>query len=130
MQQVPEPSPPATKTSTLDEIIKLQTFEGSWVWSPEIITLLGVDAMSIRDKVITQLNQANQNGELLFVTEVSAVVATMLVMGYLERKVADKKAVWELVYEKAEGWLEMVLGGMGEIRGAVEGCKEIVLAFV
>lgn len=125
--QLARPSP-APQTSTLDEIIKLQTFDGSWNWTKELTDLLDIDENNFLEKLSARVKQENHDFSFLWHLSLPIVVATMLVLRYLERKATHEKAVWELVYEKAEGWMQRQ--SLRKIPKVFEACTEIVETFV
>ncbi|KAF2274993.1 uncharacterized protein EI97DRAFT_400972, partial [Westerdykella ornata] len=87
------PAPSLFGNASLDRIIALQSFDGYWNGTPELFSLLGVAPEKIAGL------QSNFNCEV-------KVLVTALVLAFLERKLASKKEVWELVGEKARGWLQ------------------------
>ncbi|KAL9001292.1 MAG: hypothetical protein Q9169_000183 [Polycauliona sp. 2 TL-2023] len=88
------PRPKARKPDTDNEkvhaIISLQDFEGWWEQSKKLYKIMGVGLL-------------NGGGPR------SKEWITVLVMKWLDLKMAAEKDVWELVVEKAKSWLE----GMG-----------------
>ncbi|EYE98570.1 uncharacterized protein EURHEDRAFT_408922 [Aspergillus ruber CBS 135680] len=118
---------PAAQTSTLDGIIKLQTFDGSWNWTKELTELLSIDENNFREKLSARIKQ-NHDIELLWRQSLPNFIATMLVMRYLEQKATQDKAVWELVYEKAEGWIQRQ--SLWRIPKIFEACTEVAEVFV
>jgi hypothetical protein len=111
-------SPPTARASTpipqsddelLNAVIALQTFEGYWDLTTKLCVLLSASE-----------DQANELAH-----EISGkVVGTALVIAYLEGRLQGMKGSWELVVEKARGWLE----GMGEgyLEGAALSVEELV----
>lgn len=97
--------PPAKKMDTDNDkvhaVIQAQDFEGWWEQSHELFTILGVRV------------SGQQSKEWV----------TVLVMKWLDVKMAAEKEVWELVADKAKGWLE---GRAGTDR-LMEIEKEVVL---
>jgi len=79
----------------LQRLIARQSFEGSW----EAIDKLPLDEMKLdRDAASSSNAQLNEpNSEQL--------LATAIVVLYLEKKMQDEKETWELVVEKARSWL-------------------------
>ncbi|KAK4170513.1 von Willebrand factor type A domain-containing protein [Cladorrhinum sp. PSN259] len=71
----------------LETIVALQTFEGKWVWSDRLLTILGLKKDDLK------------------VVEGSDEVATAAVLAYLEVEMADRKDEWEMLAEKAQDWL-------------------------
>lgn len=105
----PAPRPAETKPrSKVHELVALQSFEGNWIWNEELFSLLGHDQDHIKGKV----NQVLGKGGSLQADE-ETVVVTLLVMGFLQHKNADSRDIWDLVYDKAQGWVQDKLKQMG-----------------
>ena len=134
--QRPAPGParniskPATSTSTLDEIVKAQTFEGFWEWTPELLLWLGLNENNVRDKLAAQAQKENRDAQFLEEKDVSTVIATLLVMAYLERKAAGEKSVWELMHQKAGQWVQVALSQMGEKGVVIETLRGVIVSLV
>ncbi len=77
----------------LEAIIAQQAFSGSWTWSAVLERLLGVTQDAV-DKALHIEAEAT---------------ATLCAIAYLQAKLADDEEVWELVVEKARGWLAATL---------------------
>ncbi|KAI4954772.1 hypothetical protein J4E86_006082 [Alternaria arbusti] len=98
----PSSSPPQRQkvqeeTGTLlQRLISRQSFEGSW----EAIDKLPFDEMKLdRDAAsLANAQLSEQNSEQL--------LATAIVVLFLEKKMQDEEETWELVVEKARAWLE------------------------
>lgn len=73
----------------LRDIIALQTFEGFWEWSAELCGIVGIKEDEKKDSIF----------------------ATAMAVRFLEVKLKGEKDVWELVVEKARGWLVEQCGG-------------------
>ncbi|KAJ5503490.1 hypothetical protein N7463_006364, partial [Penicillium fimorum] len=98
-----------TPVEKMHELIRLQTFEGSWMWSNELFELLECDM----NAAITKLATANQTIEHGFPhAEESTALATLLAMGWLLKKHLGSRGVWELVYAKASEWARVELQRM------------------
>lgn len=82
----------------LDVLIELQTFEGFWEWDAALFAIISVSEKQA-EQVETQIGYGKQ------------AVATALAVVFFERKLKSEKDAWELVVEKARGWLE---GNVGE----------------
>lgn len=82
----------------LDVLIELQTFEGFWEWDAALFAVISVSEKQA-EQVETQIGYGKQ------------AVATALAVVFFERKLKGEKDAWELVVEKARGWLE---GNIGE----------------
>lgn len=85
------------ETDPLQKIISLQTFEGYWI--------LDAPLMEVVDLSPTPVQGVD-----------SRVWATVLAITFLKMKMAGDKEAWEMVVEKAIGWLkEMEEKGHGEV---------------
>ncbi|PYI11777.1 hypothetical protein BO78DRAFT_393121 [Aspergillus sclerotiicarbonarius CBS 121057] len=105
---------------TIHAIIYQQNYDGSWAWSPELISLLGLDTDAIR----TQLEQLGTDAGDLITADFprddnATVLATLLVIGYMEHRAAESKSVWELVCQKAETWVSDKIAAMSSERAAI-----------
>ncbi|KAK3824892.1 MAG: von Willebrand domain-containing protein [Benniella sp.] len=83
--------------STVHGIVGLQTFEGYWKWQEGLLSCVGVDSALAAEAV-------KKHGWDL------RVAATALAIVFLEKKKAGEKDAWELVVEKAKGWMEEQIG--------------------
>ncbi|KAK3824900.1 MAG: LOW QUALITY PROTEIN: von Willebrand factor type A domain-containing protein [Benniella sp.] len=83
--------------STVHGIIGLQTFEGYWEWQASLLSCVGVDPVLAAEAV-------KKHGWDL------RVAATGLAIVFLEKKKNKEKDAWELVVEKAKGWMEEQIG--------------------
>jgi len=79
----------------LQRLIARQSFEGSW----EAIDKLPFDEMKLDRDTASLVNAqlSEQNSEQL--------LATAIVVLFLEKKMQDEEETWELVVEKARAWL-------------------------
>ena len=78
-----------SKGSTLDELIALQTFSGYW---------------NLNDKLLRVMNVTPQAAKNVSGVE-DELWATALAVLFLETKLGDEKDSWEMVVDKARGWL-------------------------
>ena len=86
----PKLDPP--KRDSLDELVTLQTFEGWWTLDDALLRVLKLSRGEAEKDVPGDVRLE--------------VWATVLAVRFLEGKLADRKDAWELVVEKARGWLE------------------------
>jgi hypothetical protein len=86
---------PRTNEDKLHELISLQTFDGSWKWTETLFAVL-----ELEDKLIKATLPGL--GETM--------MATLLAVAFLEGKMEEEEGVWEMVVEKAKGWLEGNVG--------------------
>ncbi len=78
-------SVPLTNEDKMQELISLQTFDGSWKWTTKLFVVLDVD----EEKVKVVLAGVDKT-----------VMATVLAVGFLEGKMPEEEGVWEMVVEK------------------------------
>jgi Vault protein inter-alpha-trypsin domain/von Willebrand factor type A domain len=88
----PMPNPDEEK---MHELISLQTFDGSWKWAERLFEVLGLEGQKVKAALV-DLEEA--------------VMATLLAVAFLEGKMSAEEGVWEMVVEKARGWLEGRVG--------------------
>ncbi|KAJ6080294.1 hypothetical protein N7467_010047 [Penicillium canescens] len=97
------------------ELIGLQTFEGSWMWSNKLFNLLGLREQEVTTSIIRMYDQHWDTDAAEFPNvEEKAVIATLLAIGHLENKHADLRRVWELLHAKADVWVTQKLQQMGD----------------
>jgi hypothetical protein len=76
-------------TEKLARLIELQTFDGSWAESEEIASIMGFkEGVESREGVD------------------KGVWITLLVVKWFETMASEEEGVWEMLVEKARGWLE------------------------
>ncbi|KAH8883361.1 hypothetical protein GQ53DRAFT_753026 [Thozetella sp. PMI_491] len=100
-EEVDEAAAPQDK---LDLLVSLQTFTGAWTWSDELLRILGLDAARIT-AIAQQHNIADQVG--------TDILATALVLVFLDDKLAARRDEWEMLVEKSVEWLETEVQGRG-----------------
>ncbi|KAL2259009.1 hypothetical protein VTK26DRAFT_7458 [Humicola hyalothermophila] len=81
----------------LNALVALQSFSGSWAWTDALAGLLGMDR---------QATEARAAAAGLAVGNQSELLATGLVLAYLELRLREKKDEWEMLADKAKDWLE------------------------
>lgn len=79
----------AEETDLLQKIIALQTFEGYWNLDAPLLEVVGLSTQ----------HKSPQGVD-------SKVWATMLAIMFLEKRMVGDKEAWEMVVEKARGWLK------------------------
>ncbi|KAK1830184.1 von willebrand domain protein [Podospora conica] len=105
-------TPPQTLEAALELIVERQTFDGAWKWDAgKLVGLLGLDAAEVLATALLQ-----KSGRQVRIQDIAATAA---VLAYLEVKLAGKKDEWEMMAEKAGGWLEEALRQAG-ITAAVD----------
>ncbi|KAK0656187.1 von Willebrand factor type A domain-containing protein [Cercophora newfieldiana] len=94
----------------LEAIVAKQSFEGSWAWGKgELLAILGLDVAGLGGKL-----------QGLPVSSGTDLAATVVVLAYLEAKLAGKKDEWEMLAEKAMDWLDGELKAKGAPVSAAE----------
>lgn len=83
----------SSPSDKMHALIGLQSFDGSWRASKSFFQLLGVDS--------------NKTSSL---SKDESVAVTALAIAWLKKHVRDEEDVWEMVVDKALGWLEAKLG--------------------
>ncbi len=83
-------------------IIELQHFEGCWDLNEEVAHILGFESLQ---QFCGGREEKTRGKEW----------ATLLVVAFLEKRMREFEDVWDLVVEKAKGWLELQ-GGVEEAR--------------
>ncbi|KAJ5824058.1 hypothetical protein N7447_006398 [Penicillium robsamsonii] len=107
------PTVQKTTVEKMHELIQLQTFEGSWMWSNELFEILECDASATITQLATLYASSNQTIEHGFPHgEESTALATLLAMGWLLKKHLGSRGIWELVYAKASEWVRIELNRM------------------
>ncbi|KAI8722646.1 hypothetical protein NCS52_00408900 [Fusarium sp. LHS14.1] len=102
---IPPPPPPApafNAETALKTLITLQTFSGSWSWNRELETVLGVKA---KDLTTMNLPTAVSNHK-----QKDDIVATACAVVFFKSKLKSEEDTWEMLVEKAEGWLADEIG--------------------
>jgi hypothetical protein len=117
------PNETAGAASQVHRIIALQSFEGYWTWSEELMNALGLNERDIRARLMKLFEKDSRGSNL-------TVIATMLAMAYLTTKCADDRSVWELVYDKAEGWKRQKLVEMGEAGNVLKAKEKEIIVLV
>jgi len=83
----------STPIDKMHALIGLQSFDGAWTASKPLFQLLGVDGSKVSS-----------------LSKDESVAATALAIAWLKKHVRDEEDVWEMVVDKAMGWLEAKLG--------------------
>ncbi|KAF5619785.1 hypothetical protein F52700_11613 [Fusarium sp. NRRL 52700] len=98
----------------LQALTTLQTFAGSWSWSSDLERVLGVTS----DQVSKLTLPASVKGH----SEKDNVLATACTVLFFKNKLQEEMDTWEMLVEKAEGWLEDNIGqdGASELFSVLE----------
>ncbi|CAJ0544609.1 Ff.00g037020.m01.CDS01 [Fusarium sp. VM40] len=114
-QQAPTPAQKKTsEISPLQALTTLQTFSGSWSWSADLERVLGFTAETISKIELPAVVRDH--------TEKESILATACAVLFFKKKLMDEKDTWEMLVEKAEGWLEDSIGedGVSELDSMLE----------
>ncbi|RSL52390.1 hypothetical protein CEP54_010930 [Fusarium duplospermum] len=98
----PPPAPTFNAETALKTLITLQTFSGRWSWSRELEGVLGVKAKEL-EKMSLPTAVANHKQK-------DDIVATACVVVFFKSKLKSEEDTWEMLVEKAEGWLADEIG--------------------
>ncbi|KAK3356608.1 von Willebrand factor type A domain-containing protein [Lasiosphaeria hispida] len=94
--------------AALETIVEWQAFNGAWLWGNGVLArALGLDATAICAKASKLVGQSAPGDKVL------DLAATAVVLAYLEAKLAGKKDEWEMMADKAKGWLGEGLNSVG-----------------
>ncbi|KAJ4253303.1 hypothetical protein NW762_010458 [Fusarium torreyae] len=111
------PAPSAPKISDmgpLQALTTLQTFSGSWSWSADLERVLGItfEAVSKLDLPAVVADRPEKED----------ILATALAVLFFKAKLKSEEDTWEMLVEKAEQWLEDIIGqeGVGELDRVLE----------
>ena len=104
---------------TLNALVALQSFSGSWTWNVQLLTLLGLEEA-------VALERANA-AQLDTKVEALHVLATGLVLVYLELRLGEKRDEWEMLADKAREWLQGQLEGGVTVEKYLEGAKKVLI---
>jgi len=99
-------------TEKMHKIIDLQEFDGSWQISNKLLELIGVT-----ENQFTTLNLDLGSSS---VVGNKAHRATALAVAWLKTKLPKEEDVWDMVVEKAVGWLASEFGGEDSAEEAVK----------
>jgi hypothetical protein len=88
------PAKARTMEDRMHALIALQEFDGSWKWESQLLTVLGMDEAKL--KSICKLAGVLDDGK---------IQATIVAVAFLQTKARAEEEVWEMIVEKAMGWL-------------------------
>jgi hypothetical protein len=88
------PAKPRSMEDRMHALIALQEFDGSWKWESRLLTVLGMDEAKL--KGICKLAGVLDDGK---------IQATIVAVAFLQTKARAEEEVWEMIVEKAMGWL-------------------------
>jgi hypothetical protein len=90
----------ATPLEPLEALVNLQQFDGSWSWNQQLLDILGQSQSTEERYGVSVPN--------------TTILATALVLAYLEVKLADEKDEWEMLADKAREWVRSELASSGQ----------------
>ncbi|QGI96351.1 hypothetical protein CEK26_009420 [Fusarium fujikuroi] len=86
----------------LQALTSLQTFAGSWSWSADLERVLGVTSEEASKLALPASVKDH--------SEKDDVLATACAVLFFKKKLQEEMDTWEMLVEKAEGWLEDKIG--------------------
>ncbi|KAG5761418.1 hypothetical protein H9Q72_010472 [Fusarium xylarioides] len=98
----------------LQALTALQTFAGSWSWSSDLERVLGVTSDQVSKLALpASVKDHSKKDDLL---------ATACAVLFFKKKLQEEMDTWEMLVEKAEGWLEDSIGeeDVSELFGVLE----------
>lgn len=98
----------------LQALTSLQTFAGSWSWSSDLERVLGVTSEQVSKLALPASVKDH--------SEKDDVLATACAVLFFKKKLQEEMDTWEMLVEKAEGWLEDNIGegGVSELLSVLE----------
>ncbi|KAK2783094.1 hypothetical protein FQN52_000435 [Onygenales sp. PD_12] len=122
------PRQPELPENKVRALISLQSFEGSWKWNDALFGIMELSALGVERKLDWASVLGMGTGVNSKDTKQRSIVATLLVVAYLQEKWAGEKETWELVAEKAMGWAVEEIRKIGG-NGAEKKGEELLGAF-
>lgn len=87
---------PSNEDDPLQTITSLQSFSGSWTWSKALEEVTGLGKNKAHEAVGTGLSDEQ--------------LATVIAIVFLEVKMASEEETWDMIADKAKGWLRNEVG--------------------
>ncbi|EAQ89418.1 hypothetical protein CHGG_06037 [Chaetomium globosum CBS 148.51] len=118
---VPEPKL-AVREDVLGSLVGLQAFDGAWRWDGvvPVLEMLGLGSEDGGKGAVLSKKAAAEG-----LGGASDVLATALVLAFLEGAMADRREEWEMLADKARLWLEVALVDRREMRSVDAFCEEV-----
>jgi hypothetical protein len=108
-----ESSEATDKGSTMQKLIRLQTFDGYWDWCDELLRILDLDPEAVREQLLAEYKKlTGDETDILSRSDWKEILATSLVGLYLETQALGSQDLWELLKDKADVWVEDALEAM------------------
>jgi hypothetical protein len=96
-----EKKTPAKEEGTvLERLIQRQSFEGPWTRESLLCDAMGISRDTVQTSVLELTTATGFDEE-----KIATVLATAIVVLFLEKKLASEEDTWELIVEKARDWL-------------------------
>ncbi|KAF4461133.1 Vault poly [Fusarium albosuccineum] len=97
-------SPPVVVDTgkSMQALTTLQKFSGSWSWNADLERVLGIKATTLSTLALP----TGVDGH----TEKNDILATACAVMFFKTKLQSEKDTWEMLVEKAEGWLDEKVG--------------------
>jgi hypothetical protein len=93
----------SSEGSKVQQLVRLQKFEGYWDWWGEVHQILSLDQVTVIAKLLSCYKViTGEETDNLDYPEWKENFATGLVCLYLETRALESKDVWELLREKAD----------------------------
>ena len=88
----------------MHQLIGLQSFDGSWKDSDKLFQLLGLQG---KEK---QIEATFDGVASLQDSDRYVIIMTVCAIAWLEKEAKEEEGVWEMVVDKARGWVVSKLG--------------------
>jgi hypothetical protein len=101
----------------LYRLIGLQSFEGYWEMSDNLLETMSLDPAAARDMIEAayQRGKEFEGDQVSSLESWSDLLATSLVCLFLENQESSSREVWELVKNKADIWVQAELDALGSV---------------
>ncbi|CAG7929743.1 unnamed protein product [Penicillium olsonii] len=121
------------KRPPLDRLISLQGFAGYWEMSDVLLQAVGFEPAVFLAGIqghYDKLTEDREASEVATLEEWWNLIATSAACHFLEKEESGSKDVWELMKEKADGWLQTQLDGLSSVnqrivRALIDGLSDI-----
>ncbi|KAK3366793.1 von Willebrand factor type A domain-containing protein [Lasiosphaeria ovina] len=89
---------------TLEALVALQTFTGAWDWNSKLLKTLGLVEKDVKAKAKSAGLYPRPD-----------LLATALVLAYLQARLAGQQDEWEMLADKARDWMQGELASLGAL---------------
>ncbi|HXY40511.1 MAG TPA: hypothetical protein VEQ10_12625 [Vicinamibacteria bacterium] len=99
----------------LDELMVLQSADGSWELGPELAKALAIprERLQALERRVREAARQERSTEDLPGVPLQRVLATMLALRWLARHCAASRDEWRLAADKSEAWLQQYASALG-----------------